>query len=127
MAATAVVRMTVECEGLGPGVVSFPNKFTDTNTPDDYRRFDTIISTTANLLSAVFDIPCSELKGMLIEARGGGVYLNTISTTISTAGQFIPAGQSIFMSFAAANSCKVAWKGDAAASAVSGLFYSQIT
>jgi len=128
MAAEANIRLTLECVGLGGGSVALPPlKFTDTNTPDDSRRIDTVISTTENLLSLVVDIPSAEILGIGVEARDGNVYFNTISSNISTAGTFIPSGQGEFMSFAPGNSCVIAFKGDDADTAITAVIYSALT
>ena len=127
MAATSIVNIRLECAGLGPDITSLGTKFTDGNTPDDYRRADTILSTTEILLSSIIGVACSELKGLGIRARGGNVYVNTISTAVSTAGTYIPDGQIEFLSFVGGNSCVVALKGDDAAAAASILFYSNLT
>lgn len=121
MGAECRVKIIVEADGLGPGVIPFAEYFTDENTPEDYRRFDTIISSTAILLSAIVNVPSSEIFGLAIRARGGDVYVNTISTTISTAGTYCPDGQSEYLSFFQGNSCKITMIGEAA-TAVTGLF-----
>ena len=127
MAATSKVTLLVECEGLGAGVVNFPSKFTEVSTPDDYRRFDTVLSTTAVLISNIVNIPSSEILGIALEARDGNVYFNTISTAVSTAGTYIPSSQSELMSFAQGNGCVLAIKGDDSDTAVTGLVYSKLT
>jgi len=127
MAAEVNVRIVVEADGLGSPVWSLPKKFTDTNTPDDYRPIETVLSTTAILLSTIVNIPCSELNGLMLIARDGNVYVNTISTAISTAGDYIPDGQAILKTFAVGNSCKVALKGDDADTAITGFCWSTVT
>jgi len=127
MAAEARVRLQVECDGLGPQVVDLSERWTDTNTPDDYRRISTVISTTETLLSAICNIPSAEIFGLGIKARGDAVYVNTISSNISTAGQTIPENQGIYMSFDPANSCKIALKGNAADAAVDMLIAAAVT
>lgn len=124
MAAESTIRIVAECSGLGPGVVDLAKKFTDTNTPDDYRRVETMLSTTATLLSTIINVPCSELKGLMTIARDGNVYMNTISTNISTAGTYIPDGQAGLQTFEGGNSCVVALKGGDADTAVTMLFWS---
>ena len=127
MAGTSKVTLLVECEGLGAGVVNIAEKFTDSSIPDDYRRFDTVLSTAAILLSGLVNIPSSEILGLGLIARDGNVYMNTISTAISTAGTYIPSGQSEFVSFSQGNACVIALKGDDADTAVTGLVYSKLT
>ena len=127
MAAEATVRLVLECTGLGAGVREVIKKFTDTNTPEDVRTIETVISTTANLLSSIVNIPSAEVCGMALIARDGDVHVNTISTNISTAGQLIPDGQGVFMTFSPGNSCVISWKGTDADTAVTGLVYSALT
>jgi len=127
LAAEARVKIIVEADGLGPGVIQFAEYFTDENTPEDYRRFDTAISSTAILLSSIVNIPSSEIFGLALRARGGDVYLNTISTTISTAGTYIPDGQSEYLSFFQGNSCKIAMIGEAATEITGLLFADTVT
>ncbi len=122
MAAQVDVRIVVEGSGLGNNLVNIPIKFTDTNTPDDYRRIDAVISTTANLLSTLANVASTDIVGMVIVARGDTVFFNTISTNISTAGQTIPEGQGIVVTSILSNSCKFAYKGNADDAAVT-LFY----
>ena len=50
MAATAAVSVIVECAGLGPGTIAYAQNFTDINTPDEFRKIETLISTTAELI-----------------------------------------------------------------------------
>ena len=127
MAAELNVRFLVECSGLGPGIIELGERWTDTNTPDDYRRVETVISTAAVLLSAMVNVPSSEIVGIGIKARGDTVYVNTISTNISTAGQAIPENQGIYMSFEPGNTCKITLKGGAADSAVTALIAAAAT
>jgi len=127
VAAEANVRLVLECTGLGAGVREAIKKFTDTNTPDDFRTIETVISTTASLLSLVIDIPSSEICGMALIARDGDVHVNTISVNISTTGQLIPDGQGVFMTFSPGNSCVISWKGTDADTAITGLVYSTLT
>ncbi len=127
MAAQSIVRVVVECGGLGPGIDAFTEKFTDTNTPDDFRKVHTVISSTALLLSSIVNVQCSEILGLGIRARAGDVYLNTISTAISTAGSFVSDGQSEFMTFSPGNSCVIALKGTDADTAITILYYSALT
>lgn len=127
MAATAEVRMIVECAGLGPGTVNYAQNFTDSNTPDDFRKIETLISTTAVLLSALINVPSSEVLGLALQARNEAVYINSISTAISTAGQCIPDGQFNFFSYTPGNSCKIAMVGAGISAAVTGLVYAATT
>lgn len=127
MAAEARVRLVVECDGLGNATWTLPEKFTDTNTPDDYRPIETVISTTATLLSTIANVPSSEINGLMVVARDGNVYVNTISTNVSTAGTYIPSGQAELMTFVPGNSCKVTVKGSDADTAITGLFWATAT
>lgn len=127
MAAECRVKIIVEADGLGPGVIPFTEYFTDENTPEDYRRFDTAISSTAILLSALVNIPSSEIFGLAIRARGGDIYLNTISTTISTKGTYVPDGQSQYLSFFQGNGCKITMLGEAATEVTGLLFADTVT
>lgn len=127
MAAEAKARILLECTGLGGGTVTLPpTKFTDTNTPDDYRRIDTTISTTAGLISTLVNVPSSDIVGIGLVARGDTVYFNTISANISTAGMAVPEGQAIFITSELSNSCVFAYKGNAISAAVSLLYYATI-
>lgn len=127
MAAEATIRILMECDGLGNGVDKFPEKFTDGTTPDDYRKVHSVLSSTAILLSTIINVPCAEVLGVGIRARDGDIYINTISTNISTAGTYVPDGQSEFLTFSPGNSCVVALKGSDADTAVTMLFYSALT
>jgi len=127
MAAEAKVKFQLECSGLGSGVVSLLDGFTDSNTPDDYRRLDTMISTTAVLLSSLVNIPSSEVLGFAVQARDGDVYINTISTNISTAGCYIPDGELNFFTYNPGNSCVITLKGSDADTAINGLVYAAVT
>lgn len=127
MAAEAKVKVLVEVGGLGAVVHGLPTSFTDTNTPDDARTVETVLSTTAILLSTIINVPCAEVCGLNIVARAGNVYVNTISTNISTAGTYIPDGQAEFLTFEPGNSCVVTLKGGDADTAVTMLFYSALT
>ena len=127
MAATSVVKIVLECEGLGPDVVNFSQKFTDGSTPVIFTKVEQVVSTTASLLSVLINMPCAEILGMGIRARAGDVYINTISTNVSTAGTFIPDGQSEFMSFMPGNSCSIAYKGSDADTAVTLVAYGKLT
>ena len=124
MAAEVNIRMVLECTGLGGGTVSLPpTKFTETRIPDDYRRIDAVISTTASLVSTLANIASADILGMGLVARGGGVFFNTISTNISTSGQMVLENQPLYMSFLSENSCKLAYKGIAAGSAITLVYY----
>ena len=127
MAATAKVRLLVECEGLGQDKLWLSELFTDTNTPDDYRKVETIISTTATLLSSIVNVPSSEVLGLGIVAKDGDVYVNTVSTNISTKGSFVPSGQCQFMSFKPGNNCKITIKGGDADTAMAAIIYAAAT
>ena len=123
MAATTKVKLQVQCEGLGPGVVEINKMFTDADTPDDFRRFDTMISTTATLLSTILNVPSAEIMGLALVARDGDVYINTISTTVSTAGGCVEDGECNVFTYLASNSCKITVQGGDADTAMSGLFW----
>jgi len=124
MAAEVEVRLAVQCTGLGGEVINFPpTKFTDTNTPDIYGRVDKVISTTAALVSVLLGIPSTNIVGMAVLARGDTVYINSISTTISTAGQAIPENQAILITSELSAACKWAYKGNAADSAITMVYW----
>lgn len=127
MAAEARIKILVECDGLSNGVVDFPESFTDGTTPEKYVCPEQIISTTAALMSVFVNMPCTEILGLGIRARDGNVYVNTISTNISTAGTYIPDGQAIFMTFSPGNSCVIAYKGDDADTAITVVAYGALT
>ena len=127
MAATATVSLRVFCEGLGNGVVELGDRFVDSNTPDDYRRIDAIISSTAILLSSIINRTSAEVLGLALQARDGDVYVNSISTNISTAGQYIPGGEINFFTYSPGNSCKIALKGSDADTSLNGLVYIAVT
>ena len=127
MAAVTKVKLLVQCDGLGPGVTELNKMFTDEDTPDDFRRFETVISTTATLLSTILNVPSSEIMGLALLARDGDVYVNTVSTTVSTTGQCVEDGECNLMTFLAGNSCKITLPGGDADTAVTGLFWAAIT
>lgn len=127
MAATAKIRMVVECEGLGPGVTDLSKLFTDSNTPDKYRKHEAVISTTATLLSTLTNIPSAEVLGLGIIARDGDVYMNTISTNISTAGGLIGDGHANLYTYSPGNSCVIALKGGDADTAITMLVWGAAT
>jgi len=119
--------LLVEGEGLGPNSVVLSKLFTDGSTPDDYRIIETVLSTTEINLSVIVNIPSAEVLGLAMIARDGGVYVNTISTAISTAGTFVEEDQAQMMTFSPGNSCVIALKGDDADTAMTGLVWSSIT
>lgn len=124
MAAEVTVRLVVDCTGLGGEVINFPpTKFTDTNTPDFYGRKDVIISTTAALMSVLLGVPCADITGMALLARGDTIYVNSISTNISTAGQAIPENQAVLITSELSSSCKWAYKGNAADAAFTIVYW----
>lgn len=127
MAAEARVRLLVELEGLGPGVVNLGERFTHENTPDKYRRVDAVISTTATLLSSIVNIPSAEVLGLAVKARGDDVYVNTISTAVSTAGCKVPENECNYFSYMPGNSCVITLQGEAADSAVTMLIFGAAT
>ena len=127
MAATAKAKITIQCEGLGPGLTELSKLFTDADTPEDFRRFDTVISTTATLLSTMLNVPSAEIMGLAMIARDGDVYWNTISTNVSTAGGCVEDGEADLLTFVAGNSCKITVKGGDADTAVTGLFWAALT
>ena len=127
MAAEANIRILMECTGLGPGVVEFPSKFTDGTTPTMVTKVEQVISTTAALLSIAVNRRCAEILGVGIRARDGDIYVNTISTNVSTAGTYIPDGQSEFMTFSPGNSCVITYKGSDADTAMTVVAYGALT
>lgn len=127
MAAEVKARIKVECSGLGSGVLRLSDLFTDSNTPDDYRLVETVISTTANLLSAVVNVPSAEILGLMAISRDGNVYWNNISSYISIAGTYVADGQCQMLTFSPGNSCKISFKGDDADTAITCLVWAAAT
>jgi len=127
MAAEVNVRWTIEASGLDTDIDELRDSYTDSRTPTDIFAIKPVISTTANLISTITNVPSSAIIGLGLKARGDTVFFNTISTNISTAGQAVPENQGIINSFISSNSCKLALKGNAADAAVTLLFWVVVT
>lgn len=127
MAAQAKARLVIECDGLGPNVITLSKLFTDSSTPDKYRKVEAVISTTETNLSAIINIPSAEVLGIGLIARDGNVYMNTISTNISTAGTYVADGQFQMQTFSPGNSSVIALKGDDEDTAFTALVWGKLT
>ena len=127
MAGKAVVKIYATVSDLGAGA-EIGRRFEDAVAPDDYRKIYSVVSTTESNLSSMCNVPSAEVVGLFIEAAGtGGFYFNTISINISTAGTYLGNGESQFLHFSPGNSCVLAYKGDNAASVITGLLYAAVT
>lgn len=126
MAATAEIIVQATIMNLGDQK-QFSEKFTDTNTPDKVYHGYTVIGATAVLLSTKCGIPTAQVLGVAIRAAVSTVYYNVVSTTISTKGCYLPAGQANYISMKPGNTGKLTVKGTASLAAVDFIVYGKVT
>ena len=133
MAGTAIVRVSLETDGLGSGSKNLSCRYAETVAPEEvFYGYQVIGTTVANL--DLGGIAVTKIRGVMMRAIGGtiGVLVNDVGTgtPVATAGNIvIPANGCAYIPIGGGltTAYTIRVVGSAAASAIEYLVYGQET